>query len=226
MRTTSPIAKLFGRSPIKPLQEHMRVAQSCAAEVIPLLDALAAGDGDRMGAHRKKIDALENEADEIKNGIRAHLPRSLFMPIDRRDFLDLLNAQDSIADTAQDIAGLVVLREMPIPPTFGDDLRHYVVRSVDAVNQCGLIINELDELLAVSFGGREAALVIEMVAELSQIESESDRLEEALVHALFACEDDMKPISVVFWYRILGLIGDLADYAEDVGDRLRLLIAS
>ncbi len=225
MRTTSPIATLFGRSPIKPLQQHMQAAQQCAAEVILLFEALAAGENERLSEHRKKIDGFENRADEIKNEIRAHLPRSLFMPIDRRDFLDMLNAQDSIADTAQDIADLVVLRQMPIPATFGDTLQRYVVRSVDAVNQCRLVINEFDELLAVSFGGREAARVTEMVAELSRIESESDRLEEALERALFDAEDDMKPIDVVFWYRTLGLIGDLADYAEDVGDRLRLLIA-
>jgi len=226
MRTTSPIANLFGRSPIKPLQEHMLAAETCAAEVIPLFAALAAGDGEGIRAHRAKINALENQADEVKNGIRAHLPRSLFMPIDRRDFLDMLNAQDSIADTAQDIAGLLALREMSIPPTFGDNLERYVKRSVDAVRQCGLIINELDELLAVSFGGREAVHVVEMIDELSGIETESDRLEETLVRALFDHEEEMKPMSVVFWYEILGLIGDLADYAEDVGDRLRLLIAS
>ena len=35
----------------------------------------------------------------------------------------------------------------------------------------------------------------------------------------------MKPVSVMMWYRLIEWIGDLADYAEKVGDRLRLLIA-
>jgi hypothetical protein len=32
-------------------------------------------------------------------------------------------------------------------------------------------------------------------------------------------------VSAIFWYRLLDLIGDLADYAEKVGNRLRLMIA-
>ena len=43
--------------------------------------------------------------------------------------------------------------------------------------------------------------------------------------SLFAQEDDMNPVSVIMWYRLIQWIGDLADYAEKVGDRLRLLTA-
>lgn len=225
MRTTSPIARLFGRSPITPLQEHMKIVEACATEVVELFEAFSAGDSARIDAHKARIDTLENEADEAKNGIRGHLPRSLFMPVDRRDFLDMLNAQDSIADTAQDIAGLLSLRRLAIPPEFEGQLMPFVVRNVEAVAQCGRIINELDELLASGFSGREAERVVEMIDELSRIETATDRMETELVRALFAYEDNLKPIDVVFWYELLGQIADLADYAEDVGDRLRLLIA-
>ena len=47
----------------------------------------------------------------------------------------------------------------------------------------------------------------------------------ALSQSLFAQEDSLKPVSVIFWYELIQWIGDLADYAEKVGDRLRLLIA-
>jgi uncharacterized protein Yka (UPF0111/DUF47 family) len=35
----------------------------------------------------------------------------------------------------------------------------------------------------------------------------------------------LKPVSVMMWYQLIQWVGDLADYAEKVGDRLRLLIA-
>ena len=38
-------------------------------------------------------------------------------------------------------------------------------------------------------------------------------------------EDELNPVSVIFWYQLIEWIGDLADYAEKVGNRLRLLIA-
>jgi uncharacterized protein Yka (UPF0111/DUF47 family) len=42
---------------------------------------------------------------------------------------------------------------------------------------------------------------------------------------LFLHEDEIKPVSVMMWYQLIQWVGDLADYAEKVGDRLRLLIA-
>jgi hypothetical protein len=64
-----------------------------------------------------------------------------------------------------------------------------------------------------------------MVGELNQIEDETDEMGVQLTHILFEHEDEMKPVSVMMWYQMIQWIGDLADYAEKVGDRLRLLIA-
>ncbi|MDH3733537.1 MAG: TIGR00153 family protein [Gemmatimonadota bacterium] len=225
MRSTNPIAALFGKSPFRPMQEHMRVVEECAEEVIPLLEALRDRDHERVLGHKDKIFALEGEADDLKNELRSHLPRSLFMPVDRRDLLDLLNAQDSVADTVQDIAGLVVLRGMEIPGFMSDGLLPYARRVVDAVHKCREVISELDELLELGFRGSETARVEEAIQELSVIETETDDQGMALVGLLFEHQDELNALEVVYWDRLIDLIGDIADYAEDVGDRLRLLIA-
>ena len=47
----------------------------------------------------------------------------------------------------------------------------------------------------------------------------------ALARTLFSKEDEMKPVSVIFWYQTIQWIGDIADFSEKVGDRMRLLIA-
>jgi len=225
MRTTSPLAGLFGKSPIGPMQEHMKVVTDCVHNIVPLFEALGEGDRERLVALNEKIHALEGEADDIKNELRSRLPKSLFMPVDRRDLLDLLNAQDSIADTAQDVGELLEVRKMEIPEMLKDGLLPYVRRTVDAVDQCNRVINELDELLEMGFRGRAGERVEEMVGELGAIETDTDDLGLELTRALFAAEDEMKPLSVVFWYELIQKIGDIADFAEDVGDRLRLLIA-
>ena len=222
---TNPIASLFGHSPFKSLQEHMRVAVECAHEVPALFEALSAGDKDRVESVKDRIFEREAEADRIKNELRAHLPKSLFMPVDRRDLLDVLHMQDSIADTAQDIAGLLVERPMEIPEYMREPLLALAHRCVDVCDQSIKIIEELDELVETGFRGREAAQVEAMVDELSRIEDETDDLGLQLAHSLFTHEDEIKPVSVMMWYQLIQWIGDLADYAEKVGDRLRLLIA-
>lgn len=225
MKGTNPIASLFAHSPFKPVQKHMAVVAECVAEVPALFEALIANDQAGIEKSKDFIFTKEHEADAIKNDLRAHLPKSVFMPVDRRDLLDLLGMQDSIADTAQDIAGLLVERDMQVPPGMADDLRALVARCVDAVNQAGVVIAELDELVETGFGGREAETVTGMIEKLNLIEDDTDKLGMALSKALFAQEDSLKPVAVIFWYELIQWIGDLADYAEKVGDRLRLLIA-
>ncbi len=225
MRTTNPIASLLGNSPFKPMQQHMRVVQGCVGHVVPLFEALVGGDRDALLAAKDQIFASEREADEIKNNLRVHLPRSLFMPVDRRDLLELLELQDSIANCSQDIAGLLMEREMEVPDVMKEPLLALVQRCVDTCAQSGTIIEELDELVETGFRGREAARVEEMVETLNKIEDETDEMGVALVSTLFAQEDQMKPVSVFFWYQLIHWIGDLADNAEKVGDRMRLLIA-
>ena len=222
---TTTLANLFGQSPFKALQRHMRVVLDCMREVPPLFEALAAGDQERVISLKDKIFELENDADTIKNELRSNLPKSLFMPVDRRDLLEVLQMQDSIADTAQDVAGLLVERPMGLPEFLQEPLMTLAQRCVDACEHSGKIIEELDELLATGFRGREANRVEEMVEELNRIEDETDQLGLELTRRLFQHEDELKPVSVMMWYQLIQWVGDLADYAEKVGDRLRLLIA-
>lgn len=225
MRSTNPIAALFGKSPFKPLQQHMRIVTECVAEVPGLFQALVEGNAAALEAQKNKIFAKEHEADDLKNDLRGHLPKSLLMPVDRRDLLEVLGMQDSIADVAQDIAGLLVERRMEVPADMAEPLMRLVARCVDACGQAHKIIEEIDELVEMGFRGREADQVEAMVEELNKIEDDTDIIGMALARTLFAQEDSLKPVSVMFWYQLIQWVGDLADYAEKVGDRLRLLIA-
>ncbi len=214
MRSTNPIASLLGHSPFKPMQEHMRITKDCAAELPALFDALIEGNQERLLEQKDKIFTLEQEADNLKNDLRAHLPKSLFMPVDRRDLLELLDMQDNIANTAQDIAGLMMQRDMTVPEKIKDPLTAMVQRCVETVNQAAAVIETLDELIEIGFRGKEAVHVEEMVATLSDTEDETDQMGIALTRSLFSLEDEMNPVSVMFWYQMLQWIGNLADDAE------------
>ena len=225
MSSGNTLSRLFGKSPFLPLQTHMRVVLECAREIQPLIEALAEGDQGRVIKAKDHIFEREAEADRIKNELRLQLPRSLFMPVDRRDLLEVLHMQDAIANTAQDVAGLLIERQMTIPDFMHDPLISLTTRCIDTCEHSASIIEELDELLAMGFRGREVEKVDGMLTELNSIEDETDELGIALARSLFKHESEMDPVSVMMWYRLIEWIGDLADYAEKVGDRLRLLIA-
>lgn len=221
----NPLLNLFGQSPFKPLQEHMRLVVRCADEVPGLFEALHSKDTDRLEEGRDRIFKLENDADEIKNQLRAHLPKSMFMPVDRRDLLEILDLQDSIADTAQDIAGMLVVRRLTLPDPMRRPLIGLTKRCVDACHQLAAIMEELDELLETGFRGPESDKVMKMIAELNRIESDTDIRAIETMRVLFAHEDEIGAVSTIMWDRVIHWIGDLANFSERAGNRHRLLLA-
>jgi len=96
---------LFGRSPIKPLQEHMYRVYMGIKNLTPLVEGMIAGDSEAILTAQVEIIKGEHDADEMKRELRTHLPKGLFMPVDRRDILDVLLRQDMIANQAKDVAG-------------------------------------------------------------------------------------------------------------------------
>ncbi len=221
----SLIANLFGHSPIRPMQEHMRAAVQCARQILPLFEEMVAGDTAAVTVRHQEIDRLEHEADRIKNEIRSHLPKRMFLAVERRDMLEILDYQDSIADVAQDIAELADMRGMVVPQQLASAFLELVRRVVTACEQAERVINELDELVETGFRGREVARVDEMIEELSRMESTTDDFEERVQRLLFGIEDELG-ISTIFWYKLINDVGGMADYAERVGNRLRLLTAN
>jgi len=220
------ILDLFAKSPFKPMQEHMKVVLHAVQQLTPLLEALIAGDTARLDDARRHIDALEGDADRLKNDLRAHLPKRLLLPVDRRDLLEILNLQDTIADLCQDVAGLLVEREMPVPEPMRAPLLDLARGVEKTCTHSAQVIFRLDELLELGFRGREADRVEQMIDELGRLEGETDELESRLIKIVFKLESEMSAVSVMLWYQLVRWIGNMADCGEKVGNRVRLLIAS
>ena len=161
----------------------------------------------------------------MKRNIRLQLPRGLFMPVERTDLLELVTQQDKIANKAKDIAGRVIGREMTIPPVMQADFLAYLTRCVDATQQASKAINELDELLETGFKGREVTLVEKMLVELDAIEQDTDDMQIKVRRQLRDVESELNPVDVMFLYKIIEWVGELADIAERVGSRLELMLA-
>ncbi|MFW2405057.1 MAG: TIGR00153 family protein [Gammaproteobacteria bacterium] len=219
------ISKVFGASPVAPMQDHMNACFKAARELQTMFESAIADDWAGVEASREKIVALEQEADEYKKQIRGQLPKSLFMPVPREDLLNLLWAQDQIANTARDISGLVLGRKMTIPESIRPDFLEFVSRNTDAAKMARKSVRELDELYNTGFRGAEAAFVEALVEDLDRIENETDEMQTRVRTGLFAIENDMPPIDVMFLYRVIELIGEVGDMSERIGRRLELLLS-
>jgi hypothetical protein len=221
----SYLSGIFGKSPVQPLQEHMKKIVSCVSELIPFTTAVLAGDQPGRIMHHRNIVAMENEADALKKELRLQLPSSLFMPVDRRDVLEVLTMQDTVAGSARDVAGVIIGRNMLIPDSMAMGYQALVQRCVDACKQAFIAINELDELIETGFGKLERKSVGRLLHQLDIIEQETDEQQVVLRSQLFKLESELHPVNVMFLYKVIGDTGEIADRAQRVGSRLQLMLA-
>ncbi|MGB0669082.1 MAG: TIGR00153 family protein [Porticoccaceae bacterium] len=225
MAFSNPISNLFGKSPIKPLQEHMSLAVGCAAELETFFEAVISNQWDSASTVFDQIAEKENLADDLKKQFRLNMPKSLFMPVSRSDLLNILAQQDEIANMAKDVCGIVLGRQMDIPSALQTDLMGFVKSAIETCEKALKAINELDELLETGFIGQEVKFVQKLIRELDAQEQKVDKKERKLRHRLFKLEADLPPVDVMFLYSTINNIGAIADTAERVGNSLELLLA-
>jgi len=220
----SIISKLFGKSPFEPLYQHMLKVKECVDLVRPLMDALLKKDEKKVKEIAERVFKAEHEADLVKKDIRNHLPKSLFLPVARGDILRFLKEQDSIADSAEDLAVLLILRKTIVPEELKDEIKDFVDKVIETYEMAMTVSSEIKILAETSFGGVEAHKVMELIEQLKVREWEADKAQMEAAKKMFAIEKKLDPVDVMMWMNIFKELGTLANHAENAGDRMRMML--
>ena len=216
------ILNLFGRSPFAPLRSHMEKVTQCVYKILDLFEALQQEDFEKLEKIASQISELEHEADLTKNDIRNHLPKTLYLAIDRSNLLEILALQDSIADKAEDIAVLVTLKPVKMIDSLKPDFNAFLEKNIESFNGAHNIIKEIHELLESSFGGIEAEKVRSMVDDVAFKEHEADILQRKLLKGLFNAENEMSYGTFHLWQKIFEAIASISNLSEKLAYRVRM----
>lgn len=219
------ILSLFSKSPFRPLVSHIEKVRSCIDQMKPLFAALEAHDYQAVMDISEIIIKFEHEADMIKDQIRQSLPQSVFLPVDKRDFMHLLSAQDDMADAVEDLGVLLRIKNLETPDQIKEPLHDLVDHIIKTGNQGCDLICELDTLLEASFGGAEAEKVEKGASALGTAEWEADRKQFLLAQRLYSLDDQIKVADLLLWIEVVKNLGAVADKAEKIGKILRLFIS-
>ena len=222
MRTI--LGKLFSKSPFEPLKKHIEKVKECLDELKPLFNEFEKSNFDEVKKIAKKIWELERQADEFKNEIRNHLPKNILLPVARSDFIEMIEQQDLIANSIEDIAALLTMRKTLFPPELKERFYQFLDSVINTVEQIINIIKNIDSLLNASFSGEQAQEVLNKINKLNYLEYESDKHQYKLAKKLFEIEDKMSPINCYMLISIFKALGQLADNAQKTGDKLRLML--
>lgn len=218
------IARLFGKSPFAPLQTHMNRVASCMKKLTKIFEVLAKDETEKIERLVGDLSQLEHEADLTKNDIRNHLPKSLFMPIDRSHFLEILAVQDSIADCTEDVGITLTLRPLDSFVLFQEEFTEFFVKSSEVFWDAKRIIEEIDELLESAFGGIEAEKVKTMVEETSYKEHKAQKHKNKLLKKLFTKGESLSAPAFYHWLRLIEDVGALAELSEKLANRIRMIL--
>jgi len=223
--TNESILGIFAKSPFVSLQKHMDIGKQAAVALQNFLTSAGVSDWSKAKQYRQEIIDLEHAADDIKNQIRTHLPKSLFMSVSREDLLDLVYTMDGIPNTAKDISGIMIGRQMEIPNQIAEQFSAFVKAAIKAAKQASAAIEKVDEVRRGGFSSSDADLLQDLVAELELLEHENDDLEAALRNDFFEIEKDFPAVDVMFLYDIFNRIGSLADISQTAGHILIRLVS-
>lgn len=219
------IHELFGKSPFGPLVEHTRQVHRTVELVRPLMEAHLEEDWERCEELHDEVSRQEHEADVQKNDIREHLPKSLFLPVDRGDVLHYLKEQDAIADAVEDLAVMLILRPIRTPEELKPSILEFADQVVRTSEELVEAASALEELFQASFGGPEVERVMEMVKDVNDQEWEADKQQRRVTQGVLQAGDGLDAVEVMLWMRILEILGQVANHAENTGDLLRMMMA-
>lgn len=218
------IARLFGKSPFSPLQTHMEKVFLCMQELKKIIHDLSKFDHSNLQLLVAHLSKLEHDADSTKNEIRNHLPKGLFLAIDRSELLQILEIQDDIADKAEEIGHLLMLQKLTPLNELINLLKNFFDKNMEAFTQVYHIMKEMDNLLEASFGGLEAQKVKAMIDQTAYIEYESTLIKHKLMTLFFEEGKNLPAPSFFQWMKLIEEVGYISHISEKLAIRIRQLL--
>lgn len=220
------VLDLVAVSPFELLKQHAHAVVECVDELQGFFECSQVGDWDGASVRVERLNILEDQADDMKNGLRIHLHGDLYLPVSRGHVLHLLSAQDNMASRAQDIAGLVLGRHMRIPEGLWESVQLLLQASIQACHDAQRAVVTWCDLLERGCDQLVSGQLMELLNRLHETEEDSDDQLILARQSLFAQEESLPPIHVMFLYECLQQMAGLADDAETTGNRLLPLLPS
>ncbi len=218
------VLNVFAPSPFEPLQEHATIVQQCSDLFREMIKSYVNEDFATAEKIALKISELEHRADRIKNDIRERLPRTIFMPVDRGDFLNYLREQDQVADRIEEVALTLSLRQTKIPEEIKQDFIDLGKKVADVVDLVPFLVKSFMEMIDRTFKKRDSKIDL-YIGLLNEKEQLTDYLDLKIRRRIFEIEDKLTHGELFHLMRVVKLMARVADHAENCGDRMRVMVA-
>jgi predicted phosphate transport protein (TIGR00153 family) len=217
------LGNLLRRSPFENTLRHADKVAQCGPLFVGAVKAYFEGNRDRFELLKEDIREMEAEADRLKRNIRAHLPASILMPVDKSVFFSFLREADKVVDCIKNSLYWMSYYQLELPEDIRND---YVLLAKEVGDYIGFL-PEMLRRAHTFFSTRmeqDRNAVKEIIREIRFREGESDDLEKALFIRLCA-DESIPPRTFFLTIRLVETTGDIADHLENSADMMRVMIA-
>ncbi len=222
----TPIVDTIYRSPFEGLVTHSKKIDECFLNIKSCIYSYLERDFEKAEEYTKHIKRIEHEADMIKANTRAHIPKSIFFAVSKREFLHLLHDSDSILDYAEDVAVLLTMKQTCVPEEVAEGMKDLIDKVIQCVGAYQEVMSHIEKLVKVSFGGRERNKVKELIKKIHKYEHEADSIEFKISKYLFNIDNEiLDAVSVLHLLKVVDRMGGIADKAQNAGERVRAMLA-
>ena len=208
---------------MKGLIEHYMKIDECLGTIQEALECYVSGSEAcrEFEELSKEIDSIEAHADKIKRNIRNHMPRRLFMAVDKTLFLNYTRGQDNVLDSAQEALHWLGMRRMVVPVQF----QKPIIEFLDQVASTAKLLHPaLESAVKIVHGeslDREACK-----EKFRKVRAQRDRVsreKKKLRSDIYNSHLDFKDIFQLILF--IDCLSDMAKNCETCSDTLRAMIA-
>ncbi|MFP4460953.1 MAG: TIGR00153 family protein [Thermotogota bacterium] len=208
--------QFFGKKELRIIQlfkDHMVAVEHTVKSLIDFLKNMESPDFDKE-AYVEVIRKNESDADDKRRKMETEMYLGAFLPNFRGDLLGIAESIDVVANKAEATADLIDLQNIDIPNEFIQKLIELAEKSLEtymSVQKAATsLFNDMD-------------VANQHINRTEDLEHESDLLERDLVRDLFR-KDEIELAHKLQLEKLIKKLADIADQAENVSDRLQIVI--
>jgi uncharacterized protein len=208
--------------PFDGLREHAEIVKECGWSFQQAIECYVSNRPDRFEEYRKDVDRLESEADAVKRSVRASISKKSRLQVSRFTLFMYIKEQDKVLDMANDSLNLISFKPAPgIPENLQNDFFDLVNAVILPIEELSVMVFEARKYFE-SYSEHQRQIVKEIIRNLRKSEHDADIMEDGLKYKIFSEVTDA--ISVFHLINLTGMIGAIADHAENAGDMMRAMI--
>ncbi|MBY9021086.1 MAG: DUF47 family protein [Candidatus Lokiarchaeota archaeon] len=201
---------------------HAKIVQHCVRELEVGLKVLLKEENlEKSRENFKKVDLLEDEADQLRREILKDVSTGELNPSIRQNLSHLIKRLDDVANCSTGVARRVTT----IPISFWEQSSEETLELILKISQTTVeAVNHLDKLVIDLVGERTS--VKEYAGMINQLEHDVDLLNIKLRESLQKTKYDVNPFTIFTVGNIFDILEAISDSIEGVADYIIVLLTS